>query len=307
MNATEAVSIDASTHGRFNEYEEAVEDAGTAGYDVSLAQSKNHTHHVNSHSDPDQPPRYTTFSTGKAAMRAPRRLAAGFTLLEVLVAMSIFFMVSGILASAMIQAFRLSESAATETSRSRDDALRLAWVRETIGLSVANGDMKDKTFIGEPRRVSGFSLAQLDASGPPTGVYEWTLNFDAETGRTNLFYRVMRPTRLAGPVGLGGFDSQSQQVQAFPVASWEGSEGRFRYLDENAQWQDQWPPKSIATLNLATNQNAGRSLTNPLLPVAVELVYGGASTAANGAAADSLIMAIQDRSRPVSSLRELLQ
>ena len=60
--------------------------------------------------------------------RCGRRIA-GFTLIEIMAAMTVFFMVIGILVSGVAQAMRLAEVGQAETSYSRDAAIRLGWFR----------------------------------------------------------------------------------------------------------------------------------------------------------------------------------
>jgi hypothetical protein len=234
--------------------------------------------------------------------------------------MTIFFVVTGMLAGSVVQAMRLSESAATETSRSRDSALRFAWLRESVALSVAHAELKEQSFVGESRALRGYTLAQLDASGATTGTYEWSLAFDADRGETSLNYRVMRPLRLGAGGSLASFagvgrDSlapalrsfgeakDGEAAQSFTVASWPGSDGRFRYLDENATWHEVWPPRGAASVNAGQSLRRTNTYVSPV-PVAVELQTGSGSSASNR---DSVIIAIQDRSMPIPTLRELLQ
>lgn len=219
----------------------------------------------------------------------------GFTLLEIIVAMTLFFAVSGILASGVVQAMRLSESAATQTTISRDDALRLNWWRESVGLSVANGELKDKTFQGEPRRLRGFTLAQQDASDNASGQYEWALTFSPETGKTALAY--VKP-----PLANASLDGSTMLT----VTQWDGAVGGFRYLDGSGNWSDTWPARGIATLDLprstAARTHGAPAAAKALLPMAVEMTIG---TPSGGTSV--VVVAIQDRSPPPPTLREMLQ
>ncbi len=235
---------------------------------------------------PQTIPSFTSFQTSRYRF-GERQM--GFTLLEVLVAVTIFFVVSGLLTSGVTQAFRISERGAVESAKSRDDAIRLAWFREAVGLSVADAELKERSFKGQARTFNGFTLAQLDGKGAAAGQYQWLIEFDAASGRTGLYYQVKRPARV------GSLD------QKFLVTDWSGSAGEFRYLDERGTWQNEWPP-TFKSLSL----DSKAQLSNTTLPYAVELRYGEAFLASSNMP-QSIIVAIQDRSPALPSLREILQ
>jgi hypothetical protein len=280
---------------------------------VTFAESKNRTQSVRSiivtlpaiKSPTPSVAERAVFGTRSRSAAGSAHAQGGFTLLEIIVAMTLFFAVAGILASGVVQAMRLSESAATETTRSRDEALRLNWWRESVGLSIANGDLKEKSFQGEARRLRGYTLAQQDASGNSSGTYEWALSFSPETGRTALQY-VVPPLPDSRGARAGATNT------ALTVAEWDGAIGGFRYLDENGNWSDSWPTRGIADLNLtrSTPPNIGRpagsastsSMNRPLLPVAVELTF-----ATTAGATSVVLVSIQDHSPPRATMRELLQ
>jgi len=213
----------------------------------------------------------------------------GFTLLEVLTAMAIFFMVSGILVSGVAQAIRIAEVGGVETTRTRDQYMRLAWFRETIALTVLPAN--DLTRLeppppmqGDLRQVSGLSIQAYRSNSNAPGEYRFEIKFDPERGETGLF--------MVAPDD--NFTALSDR-QDLLLASWAGNEGRFRYLDENNQWHDQWP----ATELLAKTKNYRQSD----LPKAVEIRYGGNREVT----ANSVVVAIQNRALPLPTLRELMQ
>jgi len=219
---------------------------------------------------------------------------AGFTLLEILTAMALFFMVAGILVSGVSQAVRVAEVGATESALSRDQAMRLAWFRETVGLTVlpprrTNVPDPGPPLVGEARRISGLSIAVPSSPSRAPAPYKFEIEFSAETGesRLQLFTPTITPTPGVGGAAVGA-------AAGAVLASWRGSEGRFFFLDEDNNWQDRWP---VQTPTGAAKPNASVLVSD--LPKAIELRYG--------APVQSVIVAIQDRSIPPPSLSELMK
>lgn len=207
----------------------------------------------------------------------------GFTLLEVLTAMAIFFMVSSILVSGVAQAIRVAEVGGVETTRTRDQTMRLAWFRETVSLTVLPPN--DLTQLDPPpplegdlRKVSGLSIQSFRANSNAPSKYRFEIKFDPERGETGL--------------SMASFEENQSPLL---LASWAGSEGQFRYLDENNQWHDRWPATDRATKIKIYSQSD--------LPKAVEIRYGGN----RDVAPNSVVVAIQDRALPSPTLRELMQ
>jgi len=215
---------------------------------------------------------------------------AGFTLLEILTAMALFFMVAGILVSGVSQAVRVAEVGATESALSRDQAMRLAWFRETVALTVlpprrTNVPDPGPPLIGETRSIAGLSIAVPNAPSRAPAPYKFEIQFSAETGESRL--QLLTPTPTLTPRGGGA-------AAGAMLASWRGSEGRFFFLDEDNNWQDRWP---VQTPTVAVKPNASVLVSD--LPKAIELRYGTPT--------HSVIVAIQDRSIPPPPLSELMK
>ncbi|MBL8510546.1 MAG: hypothetical protein JNM52_02775 [Betaproteobacteria bacterium] len=190
----------------------------------------------------------------------------GVTLIEMLVSMTLFFMVAGILTSAITQAMRLAQASREEVTGSRDALMRLGWFRDTISLAVIDAGA-DKPFKGSERSVAGFTHQSLNRDNAGPGAFEWRLAFNNGRAETELLYVA---------------DNQAAQV----VYAWPGSSGKFRYLDATGQWHQQWPP--------FTSTGAG---SNDAIPAAVELSYGND--------AGVLLAAIQSRAQPLPALKDL--
>ncbi len=220
--------------------------------------------------------------------KAPQKCESGFTLLEVLTAMALFFMVAGLLTSAVVQAIRVADVGAVETTNARDQSMRLQWFRETIGLTVLPAvDPKAinpaPPLVGDMRSVNGLSLRTQSSQSLGPTKYRFELRFDATSGETQLQLIELEPL-------FGDSEAGANLV----LASWLGSSGRFRYLDNEDRWRDIWPERSSP--GQATNFSRSQ------LPKAIELQYG-----ASGGAIKSVVVAIQDRALPLPSMRELMQ
>ncbi|MCE2724580.1 MAG: type II secretion system protein J [Burkholderiales bacterium] len=225
----------------------------------------------------------------RAALSAKARIGqpkqTGFTLLEILTAMALFFMVAGILVSGVSQAIRVAEVGAVESSNSRDQAMRLAWFRETVGLTVLPPPgMKplDRAppLVGDVRSLAGLSIAVANAETRGPAPYRFEIGYSADKGEGEL--------RLVDGSQQRGAGSKPAAV----LAAWRGAEGRFFFLDEDGVWQDQWPARGKPV--------AARSTGAPLrseLPLAIEFKYG--------LPAKSVLVAIQDRALPPPTLSEL--
>ncbi len=213
----------------------------------------------------------------------------GFTLLEVLTAMAIFFMVAGILVSGVAQAIRVAEVGGVETTRSRDQLMRLAWFREAIALTVLPPN--DLTILDPPppmqgdlRQISGLSLQPYQPTSNAPGRYRFEIKYAPERGETGLYMVAAE----------NDFVVEANKLDLL-LASWLGSEGRFRYLDDDNKWHDRWPTTE--------RLNRVRNFSRSDLPKAVEIRYGGG----RDVAANSVVVAIQNRALPQPTLRELSQ
>ncbi len=201
--------------------------------------------------------------------------------------MVVFFMVAGILATAVAQAMRVIEIGANETAAARDQAMRLDWFRETVALTILPPTdprriNREPPLVGDGRMIGGLTLRSPSSESAAPARYKFELKFDAASGETQLILSDL--AQMTGATGQTGL----------VLLSWLGSDGRFRFLDDRDRWQDVWPERPA----LAQTGSVSRSQ----LPRAVELRYGAA-----GAPAKSIIVAIQDRGLPPPSTREMTQ
>jgi hypothetical protein len=193
-------------------------------------------------------------------------------------------MVAGILVSGVSQAIRVAEVGATESIYSRDQAMRLAWFREAVGLTVLpppgiKPSDKSPPLIGDVHSIAGLSMAVPNAKTRGPTAYRFEIGFSADTGE--------------GQLALVDLTDRISAVSSTVLASWRGAEGRFFFLDEQGIWHDQWPSKQKPIVV----RPAGAPLRSEL-PMAVELRYG--------VPAKSVVVAIQDRELPPPTLSEMM-
>jgi hypothetical protein len=99
------------------------------------------------------------------------------------------------------------------------------WFRASIGGLVADAPDGNGRFAGNARRMTGLSLAPLNATaGVPTQV-TWAVVFDADAGRTYLRYR-------------------NGEGREMTLASWPGNYGGLRYCGSDFACRETWPPDS---------------------------------------------------------------
>ncbi len=202
-------------------------------------------------------------------------------------AMTVFFMVIGILVSGVAQAMRLAEVGQAETTYSRDAAIRLGWFRDTVGLAIIPplGSEQGPPLTGSARSLSGLTLQSLNTNSAGPGIFAWSLAFNSRTNETELQYE---SAAEASAQSTAAFDKFAGAKSYYTAFSWAGSNGRFRYLDEAGNWRDQWPAESL-----------GARSNDVTPPVAVGLEYGDN--------ARLLVVNIQNRSVPPPSYKELLK
>ncbi len=210
---------------------------------------------------------------------------SGFTLLEMLTAMALFFMVAGLLVSGVTQSIRIAEQGAAQAVAVRDVSMRLAWFREAVGFTVLPPPVKfadpPPPLIGSARSVSGLSLALPSTASRAPAAYTFEISYDAVSGESQL--------QLLTSADAGGIvQTATKAGDAIEVLRWRGSEGRFAYLDTDLQWRDAWPARASSGATIGLSE----------LPLAVELRYG--------LPAKSLVVAIQDRAPQPPRVRDLL-
>ena len=153
-----------------------------------------------------------------------RKFSAGFTLLEILVVLVLTSLVTGILLQGLQQVYRLQSHFGAEIFHAQHGAMRIDWFRGSINGIMPDHDDGKMRFKGESRRMSGLTMAPLDAPDGALVPFVWRIDFDSKIGEMALY---------AG-------DGTEAQL----VLNWPGNEGRLLYLDGEGNSHEFWPPFS---------------------------------------------------------------
>lgn len=171
--------------------------------------------------------------------------AAGFTLLEMLLALLLFALASSLVLQALDSLARVERRLADNHLFASDAALRRQWVLQALaGLMHAPGT------DALPPRGNAQVLEAVSSAAPwpgAGGAQGMRLLLEpAQGGSTTVL--LAQPIASSAPHGtfapLGQERLLAQDGVVGPrweLMRWQGP-GRWRYLDEAGQWQDAWPP-----------------------------------------------------------------
>ncbi|MCW3150538.1 type II secretion system minor pseudopilin GspJ [Stutzerimonas stutzeri] len=190
----------------------------------------------------------------------PRRMA-GFTLLELLIAIALFALL-GLGTYRMLEAVLRSDAATAEQEQRLRELSRALWVFERDLLQVAGRPVRDSygdernALIGQLEGDDGAPVLELTRSGwrNPTGLRRANLQ------RVRWRLAGERLERVYWVVLDRDVDSQPR-VQAVLD---EVRALQLRYLDEQQAWHDEWPPFDYGA--------GGSEQAAQRLPIAVELI-----------------------------------
>ena len=168
----------------------------------------------------------------------------GLTLIEMLVTLVIVALVAAILAQALQQLARVERLLEGGQLRSVAEGLRADWVRSALD-SLVPGTVEGERLQGDERELQGYSTDV--PARPAAGLALLRLRF--RTDNTS------RTTQLELLPAARGFED----VPPVILLSWAGTAGRFRYLDQQGQWSERWPP-ALATGALAPRAPAPQRL-----------------------------------------------
>lgn len=162
----------------------------------------------------------------------------GFTLVEMLVALTIFALMSVLAYRGMTAVMQTREHLTEDNRRWRDIALTLAQLEQDMDLAVDrpvrdNGDLLLPSLIGNPQ-ISGANDAQLSVSrmGMP-----WQTGVLADVQRHG--YRLNNGTleQLVWPV----LDRAPRSEPIVHPLLERVNRFELRYLDGSGNWQSRWP------------------------------------------------------------------
>lgn len=151
----------------------------------------------------------------------------GFTLVETLVVLVVVSLAFGIVAAGMGQAVRLQQRAAALDVLAERDALGAARLREIVAGLAPDHAGQPGVFRGTERRLTGLNRFALTGAEDGAGSFRLELIYERASDRTRLEY--VRDD--AEPVRL---------------MVWSGNSGRFRFMSEEGELRDLWPPLAEA-------------------------------------------------------------
>ncbi|GEM_PF-601861 len=181
----------------------------------------------------------------------------GFTLLEMLVVLVIFALVSLLLFTLLSQVLQIRARLTDQLAAIRQEAVKETWFRESTRAVLADytptpnpyffQSRPPQVFYGKADEFGGLTLMPLDESAGQPMSFAWLLR--REQGWTLLLYR-------------------TASQQEWEVLRWPGHVGLFQYLDKDKNWHDQWPPPVSAA---EKNNIFSQVKPPPQLPEAIVL------------------------------------
>jgi type II secretory pathway pseudopilin PulG len=149
------------------------------------------------------------------------------TLLEMLVSLVIMGFVAALLSQALWQLSRTERLLQSGQLRSLNESLRIEWLRAALEALQPLPVTHAQAVHGGERELAGLSLAAP----------QWPLA-GTRPIRLRLVYA---PDADTTALMLAVADEPPQ-----PLLVWPGRSGRFRYLDRQGRWHDEWPARTLA-------------------------------------------------------------
>jgi prepilin-type N-terminal cleavage/methylation domain-containing protein len=150
----------------------------------------------------------------------------GFTLLEVLVVLLIFSLISTLLTQGVSLVFDLRYRFLEQLDKQYTGFLQGHWFREVCASFSPLQSADGTVFSGSKNQVKGFSLAPLQGE---KGLPKY-INFRLNQGTEDMV-----------------LSYNEEGKEPITIASWIAREGSFYYLDTEGNWLDQWPPVNMDT------------------------------------------------------------
>lgn len=169
------------------------------------------------------------------------RARRGFTLVEMLVTLTLLAMISALLWQAMQQVLRVERLLERSGVDGQVQTVHREWLRGLIQASLVEQNGATRQLQGDAQQLTIASAEALSLPGIKAERLLIRLEADAGTGRNRLLVSEAPPT--------DGF-SQGPNAPAAPVEvlAWQGKPGSIRFLDASGQWLDQWPPPPMRRL-----------------------------------------------------------
>jgi prepilin-type N-terminal cleavage/methylation domain-containing protein len=196
----------------------------------------------------------------------------GFTLLEMLVTLSLLAMVSAVIWQAMHQVLRVEQLMQSSGVEGQLGTVRREWVRGLIEAALPETFGAPRRFVGDERQLTLASAEALNLPGLRSA--EVVLRIESDTsGDTHRLILADKPAAAGADLGQR-VEPEGHRIE---LLSWHGRAGSLRYLDFRGQWQDHWPLAPEFTASQIANDDdllrAARAAL-PRLPRAVWLDLG---------------------------------
>lgn len=202
-------------------------------------------------------------------LRSALESVRGFTLVEMLVTMALTALIASVLWQAMHQITRIERMLQRSGVSGQLDLVRREWVRGLIQSALVEQIGARRQFTGDAHQLSltsSESVAMPGMAGPSAHL---RFELEASTQRRQLLIEL-------GPLEL---TASSAAPVAVELLGWTGNQGRFRYLNADGTWLDQWPPepsKLVPSGDLELDFLREARAALPRLPRAVWLDLGEA-------------------------------
>jgi general secretion pathway protein J len=210
-----------------------------------------------------------------------RRSEAGFTLLEMLVAMTLLAIVLGSVAGALNLSGRAFESAASRYDAAGELALARDLLRRRVAQAfpLTTGPSGQETYLFEARAGS-LAFALMEAPGPGGGgPMRAEFRIEGDPGAQRLVYR-------QGPLTGGDLHASTLLSGQFDLA--------FDYLETDgvggARWQREWTHRRrLPALIRLSIREAGRALPAALVRLRVDADRGCVLSLGEGLCRDFVV------------------
>ena len=215
-------------------------------------------------------------------LTASRYRNAGFSILEVLIALAITSLASLALFQSMTAWFAISAKTTGAAQRALGDVVHDRQFRAVVGgLMPSWPEQADEVFIGKPTFFSGLTTASLHRREQGLDVVSLELIRDPSDTSYALSY--------------------AAEDAGWPLRKFYGVESaNFSYLGADGVWYNEWPP--------ATNPEPGpfndaQIYPTPPLPLAIRMQANGTSFGSTAGARNTVVMIAPIESEPVLPLR----